>query len=51
MIKELVTGDEERTQPNMTRLLGIPVVVQELDVIQVNTEGPSNGKKPTRTST
>jgi tRNA pseudouridine synthase 10 len=42
-IKELVTGDEERTQPNMTQLLGIPAVVQELDVIQVNTEDPSNG--------
>ncbi|MHA1713355.1 MAG: tRNA pseudouridine(54/55) synthase Pus10 [Candidatus Ranarchaeia archaeon] len=47
-IKELVSGDEGQTTPNMSTLLGVSAICEELDVTQVNTEVPDNGKKPAR---
>ncbi|NYB51722.1 MAG: tRNA pseudouridine(54/55) synthase Pus10 [Methanobacteriaceae archaeon] len=35
-IKELISGDEERTQPSVTSLLGFPAKCVELDVLEVN---------------
>jgi tRNA pseudouridine synthase 10 len=35
-VKELVSGDEGRTQPSLTGLLGIQAIVTELDVIKVD---------------
>jgi tRNA pseudouridine synthase 10 len=35
-VKELVSGDEGRTQPSLTGLLGIQATVTELDVIKVD---------------
>jgi tRNA pseudouridine synthase 10 len=35
-IKELIHGDEGRTQPNLAELLGVPCEVRELDVIQIH---------------
>ena len=37
-IKELVTGDEGRTQPNISDLLDDTCVVETLDVIEVKGE-------------
>ncbi|MHA1267675.1 MAG: tRNA pseudouridine(54/55) synthase Pus10 [Candidatus Helarchaeota archaeon] len=34
-VKELVTGDDGRTQPNLSALLNTPITVLELDVINV----------------
>lgn len=34
-VKELVSGDNGRTRPSLSALLGLPVKVQELDVIKV----------------
>jgi len=34
-VKELISGDEERTKPNLSELLGTEVRVTELDVIGV----------------
>lgn len=34
-VKELVHGDEGRTQPNLTELLGVPCEVEALDVITI----------------
>ncbi|MHA1993525.1 MAG: tRNA pseudouridine(54/55) synthase Pus10 [Candidatus Hodarchaeales archaeon] len=34
-VKELISGDQGRTQPNFSERLGIPAVVKELDVIEV----------------
>jgi tRNA pseudouridine synthase 10 len=34
-VKELINGDQGRTQPNFSDKLGIPAVVSELDVIEV----------------
>jgi len=34
-VKELMSGDEGRTNPNMSSLLGVPVSVQELDVMEI----------------
>ncbi|MHA1443579.1 MAG: tRNA pseudouridine(54/55) synthase Pus10 [Candidatus Hodarchaeales archaeon] len=34
-VKELIHGDQGRTQPNFSDKLGIPAVVSELDVIEV----------------
>jgi tRNA pseudouridine synthase 10 len=34
-VKELISGDQGRTQPNFSERLGIPAVVTELDVIEV----------------
>jgi len=35
-VKELISGDEGRTQPNLSNLLNTPVAVLELDVIHVD---------------
>lgn len=35
-IKELISGDEERTTPSVTSLLGLPAKCIELDVLEVN---------------
>ncbi len=37
-IKELITGDEGRTQPNISDMIGTPCEVKELDVIEVKGE-------------
>jgi len=34
-VKELVNGDGGRTKPSLSALLGIPVSVLELDVVEV----------------
>ncbi|HDS44699.1 MAG TPA: tRNA pseudouridine(54/55) synthase Pus10, partial [Methanomicrobia archaeon] len=33
--KELISGDEGRTTPNLSALLGMPAAVTELDVLDV----------------
>ena len=35
-VKELVSGDEGRTKPSLSELLGAPALVEELDVINVD---------------
>jgi len=35
-IKELISGDEDRTQPSVSSLLDIPAICVELDVLEVN---------------
>ncbi|MCK5561261.1 MAG: tRNA pseudouridine(54/55) synthase Pus10 [Thermoplasmata archaeon] len=35
-IKELIHGDNNRTQPNLAELLGTPCVVKDLDVIHIH---------------
>jgi len=37
-IKELISGDEGRTEPNLSNILGIPCEVTELDVIEIKGE-------------
>jgi tRNA pseudouridine synthase 10 len=37
-VKEFVSGDDEKTQPNLSELIGIPCKVKELDVIEVKGE-------------
>jgi tRNA pseudouridine synthase 10 len=37
-VKEFVSGDEQKTQPNLSELIGIPCKVTELDVIDVKGE-------------
>ena len=37
-IKELVSGDDGRTKPNLSDLIGIPCEVTELDVIEIKGE-------------
>jgi len=37
-IKELVSGDNQKTTPSLSELLGIPCVVKELDVIEIKGE-------------
>ena len=34
-VKELVSGDEGRTKPSLSELLGVPAVITELDVLDV----------------
>ncbi len=34
-IKELISGDEGRTKPSISEMLGVPYKVTELDVIEV----------------
>ena len=34
-VKELISGDQGRTQPSLTEKLGFSAVVKELDVIEV----------------
>lgn len=38
-IKELMHGDEGRTQPNVAGILGVPCEVLELDVLSIGDEG------------
>lgn len=40
-IKELMSGDEGRTQPSLTGLLGFEAKVTELDIIDVEYEAPA----------
>ncbi len=37
-VKEFVSGDDKKTQPNLSELIGIPCKVTELDVIDVKGE-------------
>jgi len=37
-VKELISGDNQKTKPNLSELLGIPCVVKELDVIEIKGE-------------
>jgi tRNA pseudouridine synthase 10 len=37
-VKEFISGDDEKTQPNLSELIGIPCKVKELDVIDVKGE-------------
>jgi tRNA pseudouridine synthase 10 len=37
-VKEFISGDEKKTQPNLSELIGIPCKVTELDVIDVKGE-------------
>jgi tRNA pseudouridine synthase 10 len=37
-IKELISGDEGKTQPNLSEIIGIPCQVTELDVINIEGE-------------
>lgn len=37
-IKEFISGDDQKTQPNFSELIGIPCKVKELDVIDVKGE-------------
>jgi tRNA pseudouridine synthase 10 len=34
-LKELISGDNGRTKPNLSELVGIPCICKELDVIEV----------------
>lgn len=40
-IKELVSGDEGRTEPSLAGLLGVPAKVRELDIVAVEYDAPS----------
>lgn len=40
-VKEFVSGDEGRTKPNFSEALGIPCVVEILDVIAINYQEPT----------
>ena len=35
-IKELISGDEDRTRPNVSEILGVKAVCEQLDVIEVS---------------
>ena len=35
-VKELISGDEGRTKPSLSELLGVPALVEDLDVINVD---------------
>jgi tRNA pseudouridine synthase 10 len=37
-VKEFISGDDDKTQPNLSTLIGIPCKVKELDVIDVKGE-------------
>ncbi len=37
-IKELISGDNGRTKPNISEMIGIPCEVTELDVIEIKGE-------------
>jgi tRNA pseudouridine synthase 10 len=37
-IKELVSGDAGKTQPNISELLGVSCTVKELDVLEIKGE-------------
>jgi len=42
-VKELVSGDEGRTKPSLSELLGVAAEVSELDVLDVEFELPASG--------
>ena len=35
-IKELISGDEGRSQPNVSEILGVNAICEQLDVIEVS---------------
>ena len=35
-IKELISGDEGRSQPNISEILGVKAICEQLDVIEVS---------------
>ena len=35
-IKELISGDEGRSQPNVSGILGVGAICEQLDVIEVS---------------
>ena len=35
-IKELISGDEGRSQPNVSEILGVEAVCEQLDVLEVS---------------
>ena len=37
-IKELVSGDDNKTKPKISEILGVPCEVKELDVIEIKGE-------------
>ena len=37
-VKEFISGDEGRTKPNISEMIGIPCKVKELDVIEIKGE-------------
>lgn len=41
-IKELVSGDDGRTEPSLAGLLGVPAKVDELDIVDVEYEPPAD---------
>jgi tRNA pseudouridine synthase 10 len=43
-IKELVSGDQGRTRPSISELLGNPATVKELDVIKVWKQSPAGSR-------
>ncbi|RJS67986.1 tRNA pseudouridine(54/55) synthase Pus10, partial [Candidatus Bathyarchaeota archaeon] len=43
-IKELVTGDNGRTNPNISSLIKVKAVPKELDVLNVVVEGEKIGE-------
>jgi tRNA pseudouridine synthase 10 len=37
-IKELISGDDGRTRPSISEMIGVPCKVAELDVIEIKGE-------------
>jgi tRNA pseudouridine synthase 10 len=37
-VKEFISGDDHKTIPNLSELIGVPCIVKELDVIDVKGE-------------
>ena len=35
-IKELISGDEGRSQPNVSEILGVGAICEQLDVVEVS---------------
>ena len=35
-IKELISGDEGRSQPNVSEILGVNAICEQLDVLEVS---------------
>ena len=46
-IKELISGDEGRTTPSLSSLLGVPAKVRELDIVAVEYEPPAEAQVTT----
>lgn len=45
-IKEMVSGDDGRTTPNLAGLLGVPAKVEFLDVVAIMDDRPKTGTAP-----